>query len=594
MPNWVYYIGPNQDITLDQIYDKLRSITSGHVAVDVETVSLTDKRCIGVGVAWSSTEAVYFGTWEGSDKYPAQCASDFGPLLHVLAHPGVEKVIFNIGFDFHIVRDRLGIYPQPWQDLSIMCHVQGLPNSLEECVGLILYKPHPLISNLLQATGKTHPTMLDVPFVETARKCCTDVMHTIELYDQMSGAEWADMAGTPIWHDSLGFHNLDITPEIRDAYFLDKNCLPLLWRMGERGLKLNQERLQAHYERVSTELYDFYNICKTQHNFDPGSNQQVGLALAKRGNFLDFTPSGRQLKVDDEALRDTGDPLAHIVLAYRSRVKTRGTYCVPWLGQERAYTHFRLDLATGRTASFDRNMQNIPAEMRNIFTPDSGTWTNPDHSQIEMRIFAHISGSKPMQEAYRLYDAKEGPSIHVITMQAAWPGEPRYVEVRGEKMDNPLYLTAKTGNFAMLYDAEDSTLAKNTRLTQGFWREFKAAWKTKYEVTEWLDWAKVEGMYRQPSPYVQGLDGRRYHLPDPSERGEKHTMTCGINYRVQGPAATALKRGLLICDRQGFDMPGQVHDEYLIDGDVEMPEEVGWVLEDVYTPVETKKGPTWN
>lgn len=63
--------------------------------------------------------------------------------------------------------------------------------------------------------------------------------------------------------------------------------------------------------------------------------------------------------------------------------------------------------ATGRLSSTEPNLQNIPvrkklgAEIRKMFTAAPGMMlVDADYSQIELRLLAHISDDKTMQEAF--------------------------------------------------------------------------------------------------------------------------------------------------------------------------------------------------
>ena len=74
--------------------------------------------------------------------------------------------------------------------------------------------------------------------------------------------------------------------------------------------------------------------------------------------------------------------------------------------------------ATGRLASNDPNLQNIPIrtekgrEIRKAFVPrdEDHQLLSADYSQIELRIIAHMSGDHNMQEAFR-----HGLDIHAAT-----------------------------------------------------------------------------------------------------------------------------------------------------------------------------------
>ena len=360
-----------------------------------------------------------------------------------------------------------------------------------------------------------------------------------------------------------------------DNYSVDMKLIPILIGMSARGIALRQEPLQAWDTRLGEDALHYKDICERE-GFDPGKNQQVGYMLALRGNILPFTRGGKQLKTDEDTLLGLDDPLATIVLQYRKATKLRSTYITPWLGKKRAYTNFRMDLSTSRLASFDRNIQNIPPAVREIFAPDSGVWTWMDWSQIEMRIFAYITQDPVMLDAY-----KTGKDIHSITQEALWPGSsPTNEEIRTK---------AKSFNFAMVYYATARTLSKTFRLPMELCSQYRAAWLDLYHVAhEWM-----ESQIHIQGEWVETLFGRRLRLPDPIETSEGHVNKCKINYPVQGTAAGVVARGMLMCDGLDYNHVAQVHDELLFDGDVDPPESLRHILPGVDLPFKVNKSPVW-
>src|SRR5690606_12961726 len=107
-------------------------------------------------------------------------------------------------------------------------------------------------------------------------------------------------------------------------------------------------------------------------------------------------------------------PIIDEILEYREATKLKGTYIdslpshiVPATG--RIHTQFhQLVAATGRLASTDPNLQNIPIRsalgrrIRKAFVPRKGfTLLSCDYSQIELRVMAAIAGDESMIAAFR-------------------------------------------------------------------------------------------------------------------------------------------------------------------------------------------------
>ncbi|KKL87121.1 hypothetical protein LCGC14_1937910, partial [marine sediment metagenome] len=552
------YFGPGNPTTEEEALELVEANvrTYGHVAVDCETISIKDKTCIGVGYScrehrvYLSVESDYF------DR-----------ALELAANPHVLKIYHNAMFDLivlHMVGQRYGVVLPDWHnidDTSIMAQVQGLPANLAELTALTLAREIKEISDILPERS----TMLDVAFEITAHKCADDIKATEDIYFKMGGPEWRDRTNPhdwqPIQSTQFGIDmsmpsNLHVSTRIKDCYEVDRVLLPILDRMGGRGVALRQDKLEAWYSKLSRERMAYRDAC-SKEGFNPGSPQQVGYMLAVRGNILPFTRSRKQLVTDNEHLRDLDDPLAHMVLAYRRMDKLLGTYIKPCLEMEagRFFSYYRLDLATGRLASSDRNFQNIPPEVRNIFQPDSGIFSAADASQIEMRVWAHISQDPIMLRAFA-----DGEDIHAVTQQALWPGS--------DPEDKAARRLAKNFNFAVIGDASAKTLSTDNHLPVKQCTEYKEAWLARYPVGAKYIRRRAE----ERGPWSETEFGRRMRLPDPVTRGEKHVSNCRQNYPLQGTAADIIKKAMLTVNKWVYEQaPGtvkllmQVHDELVFE-----------------------------
>lgn len=549
----------------------------GIIAADTETISLKNRTCIGLGISCREHRV-----------YVSVESPMFDRMMALLSNEHLLKVYHNSTFDLQVedeCADWRGIAAPDFYriaDTSTMAQVQGLPAKLADLTALLLGREIQEISDILPERA----TMLDVPFAITAQKCLDDIKATEDLFYRMGGPEWGDLNNPHDWQPvkdkQFGYFvdspdNYHVSTRMKDCYAVDIRLIPLLHRLGRRGIALRYDRVKKWHSKLSVEKLQAEDVC-SQVGFNPGSNQQVGLVLASRGNMLDFTPSRKQLKVDDVALKNCKDPLAAVILKHRSVSKLLGTYIEPCLGLERFFTHYRADLATGRTASFDRNVQNIPPEIREIFGPDNpmGLWTDQDASQIEMRMWAYQTGDPIMLEAYRL-----GENVHLITQAALWPGSTPKQE--------PIYTTSKTFNYAMIFDASAETLSDNTGIPVAECQRYKELWLAKYHVGA----SQMEVWRNEQCQWVESDFGRRMRLPDEAIVGEKHRNNCKLNYRPQGTAADVHKRCLLIGDAMGLPMAAIVHDEILHDGIVEVPEIWTKIHPAVETPFDSRVVADW-
>ena len=549
------YIGPAQTES-EIIYSLINS--KGPVAVDVETVSLKNQTPIGVGLQWSDVDRAYFGVFPTPSRY-------LDVVYGILGDSGRTKIYHNgKSFDLIVLSGVCVVDDINVHDTYYMAKSLGIEANLD-FIGKNLFGFQDMftIPELLQETAEdlevkvNKVTMLDVPFSYTARKCMNDVRATWFAYQKLPELMNAQML---------------------ECYEVDRKLIHVLREMEKKGLQLDKEILASKFEHY-TQLVDKYLLEATELGFNPGSPQQVAMHLAHKGHMLKLNRSGKSLSTDEEALEGINDPDARLVLAYRKAKKLLSTYLVPYMDKDRAYSTFRGDLSTGRLASANTNLQNIPPDMRDIFSPDNVEFTWLDYSQIEMRLFAYMSGDKRMLEAYA-----NGEDIHYVTQSELWPGSSRD--------DDSRRLVAKTFNFALIYLAKAGTLAAHTKLPYHTARQYRDAWLNLYpQGHEFM----IE-QTRKKEPWATTLFGRRMRLPDGPT--EDHIQKCRINYPIQGTAADIIKRAMLIVSGvHGLDVRVQVHDELVFDGSVSdvVFTELGLdsILGDYKIPYNVKRGPKW-
>lgn len=568
--NGVAYVGPRED-DLDGLLYHLQ--TSPTLAVDTETISLKDRSLIGIGLSPNPTEGYYFRNFPDPSPY-------FQFAIDLIKERTRTKIYHNAMFDLGVLSSWNPDMTK-FEDTSIMAQVQAYTPKLKDIMLDLFGQEVDEIDDILP--NKRGSNTLDLPWHVVGFKCITDTRSTYRLYEEFVetlGVNGARSNGT------------------YECYRIDRDLVPLLLRMSRRGIKLREDVLETWYKDLSQRSLYYRDICADigVTGFNPGSPVQVGKMLASRGNLLPYKrrkwgqpkPKNRfALDTSSTILAKVDDPLARVILNFRKASKLLSTYVKPWRGHDRAYTNFRIDLSTGRLASYNRNLQNIPPSNRDIFAPDSGLWTDADLSQVEMRVFAYLSQDPVMLEAYRT-----GVSIHWITQQALWPGTPRYEE---NGSSSYWYRLAKTFNFAMIYFATAETLSAHTGLPVEVCAEFRERWLHRYYVAyQWMI-----RMMEEDTPYAETIFGRKMLLPKlgltPTGQWitQDHINKCKINYPVQGSAADLIKRAMRVCGN--YDLALQVHDEILIDGDVTIPTELDMLHPGLLTPFEVKpRSPYWN
>ena len=303
--------------------------------------------------------------------------------------------------------------------------------------------------------------------------------------------------------------------------------------------------------------------------------------------------------------------LPRLVCDYRELDKLKGTYLDalpravnPQTGRIHT-TYTQTNAATGRIASSDPNLQNIPIrtevgrEIREAFVAEKGNVViSADYSQIELRVLAHLARDEQLLDAF-----KTGEDVHVRTSSLIF-------NVPRDQVTVDMRRRAKTINFGVIYGMGDSALAKQLGIERSEAARFIAAYFERYEGVARFMEATVEKA--RSGEAVRTLLGRRRFLPNlhSSNRGLRaEAERIAKNTPIQGTAADILKVAMVNLGK-GDVVPGArmlltVHDELVFevpaDNVAEATERIreamgamsGALALDVPLLVEVGHGPNW-
>jgi DNA polymerase-1 len=335
-----------------------------------------------------------------------------------------------------------------------------------------------------------------------------------------------------------------------------------------RSLK---ERFQRERDRVSREIY-----ATAGEEFNINSNQQLREILFEKLGLPVIKRTATGASTDASVLQqfaDQGEKLPALILEYREFAKLESTYldALPALVHPetgRLHTSFSQTVAsTGRLASSDPNLQNIPVrrelgrDIRRGFIPRRG-WQllAADYSQIELRLLAHLSSDPAFVNAFR-----QGGDIHRQTASVIFGVDP--VDVTGE-----MRARAKTINFATIYGQGPRALSMQLGIDFAEARLFIQTYFERFSgIRVYLD-SCVE--FAREHGYVETIFGRRRYIPELRDRnfnirafGER----TAANSPLQGSAADLIKVAMIRIDRVIRErrlearMLLQVHDELVFE-----------------------------
>ncbi len=537
------------------------------VAIDIETISLDERHPLGIGIAFSQQEAFYF------DLHPEPSLKALEALKPFLSDIRITKIAHNWVFDMGILPlipiignalDKANIF-----DTNIAARLLGF----QETSLPILCSEVNMYTQGMGEIMKAHGVKDNIQLIQKNPRalsdhCAADTKVTYALY-----LAW----------------ERKIREQYGEYFRVEMEALPILMDLSMHGIALDQQARQELEDRYATEV-EFYRRHVQSYGIDnPGSPQQVGYILAKRGNFLKFTKNKRQLRTRVGDLEFLDDPCAAAVIGYRKKSKFLSTYLMPLKGEDRFYTEYYTETGVGRLNSRNRNIQNIPGAdkdtgdpgARFMLMPDNGCFTTGDYGREHLYILAHMSQDRDMLSVLYNPDPRLA-DIHSHTAELM-------------KVERKL---AKVANFAVIYGATAQTLMEQLKTrNKALCEELLEKWFRAYPgAADWIIHAQREGLRDGWS--LPTLFGRRIRLPEEREDGMKRKA---VNYPILGSDGEVIKRAMILCKHRRlgptdrYPLVITVHDSLTWDGDVadRIPKEELEMIPGFKIPMEIKQTFRW-
>ena len=281
-------------------------------------------------------------------------------------------------------------------------------------------------------------------------------------------------------------------------------------------------------------------------------------------------------------------PIVNKVLEYRTLSKLYTNYAVGLIDEVRSdgriHTIYNQALTrTGRLSSIEPNLQNIPARgeyssiIRKAFIPDEDSvLLGSDYSQVELRVFASLSNTENLIEAF-----KNDQDIHTKTASDIF-GVPM------EEVTKDMRRTAKAVNFGIVYGISSFGLADDLGIDFRDAKKFIDNYLATYPgIVDFMEELK-NNAYRDG--YVKTLMGRKRVIEELSSKNymiRQGGERMALNTPIQGTAADILKKAMVeIYDE--FNKRGlkskmllQVHDELVFNVVKEELDEVKGIVKNI-------------
>ena len=355
-------------------------------------------------------------------------------------------------------------------------------------------------------------------------------------------------------------------------------AMPVLLRMERNGVLLDGAKLDAQSHELGKEILELEQKAHQAAGqpFNLNSPKQIQEILFDKQKLpvKKKTPKG-QPSTDEDVLAELAldYPLPKLLLEYRGLAKLKSTYTdkLPRMvdaNTGRVHTTYSQATAvTGRLASNDPNLQNIPIRtpqgrrIREAFiAPPGSKIISADYSQIELRIMAHLSGDKGLRHAF-----EHGHDVHQATAAEVF-GVPL------DKVSKDERRTAKVINFGLIYGMSAFGLAQNLGLERATAQAYIESYFTRYPgVKKFMDETREKA---RRDGYVETVFGRRLRLPEiqsgsPARR--QGAERAAINAPMQGTAADLIKlamvavQNFLDISKLKTKLIMQVHDELVLE-----------------------------
>jgi len=372
--------------------------------------------------------------------------------------------------------------------------------------------------------------------------------------------------------------------------------MPLLVVLAEMelaGIRVLSAELQRYGREIEKDLSQLesqiYDLCGRKFNINSTKQLQEILFSWRKLTPVRKTKTGFSTDEDVLEILASQDPVPEKILAHRKLSKLKSTYvdALPLQVNEatgRLHTHYvQTGAATGRLASKDPNLQNIPIReeegrrIRSAFVPAAGMhFVSADYAQIELAILAYLSGDPVLLQAFR-----EGRDIHRQTASLIFSVPENEVSAEQRRV-------GKTINFGVVYGMSAYGLSQSLKIPKGDADRFIKTYFQRYEGVDRYLKETIRGA--EQNGFVTTLMGRRRRIVairSPNRTEKSGAERIAVNSPIQGTAADIVKLAMVKLSRRlreeklATRILLQVHDEIILESPAEESERAARLVQDV-------------
>ncbi|MDC7242048.1 MAG: DNA polymerase I, partial [Spirochaetales bacterium] len=358
---------------------------------------------------------------------------------------------------------------------------------------------------------------------------------------------------------------------------LEMKLVRILADMEIRGIELNREdlieygvELESSLEALRAEIYE---LCGREFNINSTKQLQEVLFEDRKLTPIKKTKSG--YSTDTSVLQKLAeeDPVPEKILVHRGLAKLKSTYVdtLPEMvnpATGRIHTNLiQTGTATGRIASKDPNLQNIPVKdengrrIRKAFHPKPGcVFLSADYSQIELVVLAHLSQDPGLKDAFI-----SGADVHAKTASTIF-------KVDLEEVTPTQRRIAKTINFGVMYGMSAFRLSNELKISRGEAAGFIDTYFEEYSgIKQFVDDTVAQAEKDGGVYTILGRFRPVREITSKNKMEKSAAVRVAVNTRIQGSAADIVKRAMLGIDwalkQKGLEAKVllQVHDEIILE-----------------------------
>ncbi|MCT2042006.1 DNA polymerase I [Pseudoclavibacter alba] len=360
---------------------------------------------------------------------------------------------------------------------------------------------------------------------------------------------------------------------------IETPLVPVLSRMERRGIAIDVPFLQGLADELSAKIVDYQAAA-----FEAIGGKEINLSSPKQLQTVLFedlemprtrkTKTGYSTDADSlaELERTSPHPFLGALRQHRDATKLRQMMdsLLKAVGPDgRIHTSYvQTGSATGRLASTDPNLQNIPIrteegrKIRRAFIASEGfeTLFTADYSQIEMRIMAHLAEDEGLIHAFN-----EGEDLHRFVGSQVFGVAPEDVtpEMRSK---------VKAMSYGLAYGLSAFGLSKQLQIEVAEAKQLMNGYFARFGKVR--DYLRNVVLKATEDGYTETIFGRRRPFPELSSRNRlvrENAQRAALNSPIQGSAADIIKIAMLGVDRRireegiASHLLLQVHDELVLE-----------------------------